>query len=174
MAPVKLSLYPLNLWRLWTLPFPTNRVCFLWGYHQSILRFAMALPLACSQCHAVPRMPPIGITPTEWEVMSSHCKDLAWTENEYGTILTFRLDLRQDLNLNFPLGRERLPHCHFPSLGFPVYKIPIKIRAAKCYWTMWQETIPPQNPMIEILLSSQRHTVVKSHVWSGNNEIVTR
>lgn len=28
---------------------------------------------------------------------------------------------------------------------------------------MWQETILPLNPMIEILLPSQKHIVVKSH-----------
>lgn len=152
---------------LWTLSFPISEVCFLWGSQQSILEEVCCGPAInlMSQCHAVPRMSPWASLPMRGGLMSSHGKELAWTEREYRQLWDPELDLRQDLNLSIPLGRGRLSHCHLLSLDFPVCKIWTKIRAAKHYWTptVRKETIPPPNPVIEILLSSERHTVVKPH-----------
>lgn len=103
----------------------------------------MVLPLPWSQCHLYPGWP--HGHHSHW--VGSLCPHIAksWFELKMNTGQFWdpEQDLRQDLNLTFPLGRGRLPHHQFPSFGLPVYKIWTKIRAAKCYCTMRQEKIPP-------------------------------
>ena len=82
---------------------PPSRADFLWGLSSLYLGEVYHGPAfnLMSQCHRVPRMPLEVSLPTSERLMSSHCKELAWTENEYRTILRSRIGSQAKFKARF-------------------------------------------------------------------------